>query len=208
LADTSDSDVIKIIKIDVSTSKVSNFDTDLQFNGALIDGDGDSANFNFAVHLEADSTTLTGTAVSDYLTGTSLGETIDGGAGDDTLIGSAGNDTLIGGTGADVFKWQLGDSGSDVVKDFNLDEGDKLSLQDLLPDTVSVENLSSYLDISEVVNSESGTTTVTVKFDSTGLSSFTTPTQTITLENTALTFDSTDDLMAKLTKLQGGDPSL
>jgi hypothetical protein len=53
-ADTSDSDIIKIIRIETVTTKVSTYDTDLQFNGALIDADGDQAPFNFSVHLEAD----------------------------------------------------------------------------------------------------------------------------------------------------------
>ncbi|HDG1683665.1 TPA: type I secretion C-terminal target domain-containing protein, partial [Kluyvera ascorbata] len=54
-----------------------------------------------------------------------------GGAGDDILIGGKGNNTLYGGEGHDTFKWQQGDYGKDVIKDFNIHE-DKIDLTELL----------------------------------------------------------------------------
>jgi len=112
-ADSSDNDVLKIVKIDVTVSLPA--DADLQFTGTLIDADGDSAgNFNFAVHLEGDSGVLTGGAGSDYLNGTAAAETLNGGAGADIMAGAAG---------ADVFQFASGDSGitlatADTILDF------------------------------------------------------------------------------------------
>jgi len=55
-------------------------------------------------------------------------ETAIGGAGNDILYGSDGNDTLTGGGGSDVFKFKVGDTGSDIITDFSLADGDKLDL--------------------------------------------------------------------------------
>lgn len=55
----------------------------------------------------------------DLIRGGAGNDTIYGQGGNDTIIGGQGDDVLIGGTGADVFKWELGDTGHDVVMDFN-----------------------------------------------------------------------------------------
>ena len=55
-------------------------------------------------------------------------ETAIGGAGNDILYGSDGNDTLTGSGGADVFKFQAGDTGSDIITDFSLADGDQVDL--------------------------------------------------------------------------------
>ncbi len=117
-ADTSDNDVFKIIKIDVTTKSTSNFDTDLNFVGQLVDGDADSAGFNFNVHLEADSSTLIGTSQSDYLTGTSAVNTINGGNGNDILLGLGGADQLTGNNGNDQFLFNSSSEGIDTITDF------------------------------------------------------------------------------------------
>jgi hypothetical protein len=112
-ADTSDNDVLKIVKIDVSISRPA--DADLQFTGIVVDADGDATpNFNFSVHLESDSQVLTGSAGSDYLNGTSAA---------DTMSGGAGADFMTGGAGADQFVFAAGDSGitlatADTITDF------------------------------------------------------------------------------------------
>ncbi|MGE4313459.1 MAG: calcium-binding protein [Pseudobdellovibrionaceae bacterium] len=57
-------------------------------------------------------------------------DTLYGGAGDDHLYGDGGDDFLIGGAGADTFHF---DSLSiDRVRDFNLAEGDKIDITDVL----------------------------------------------------------------------------
>jgi Ca2+-binding RTX toxin-like protein len=55
-------------------------------------------------------------------------ETAIGGAGNDILYGSDGNDTLTGSGGADVFKFQAGDTGSDIITDFSIADGDQVDL--------------------------------------------------------------------------------
>ena len=86
---------------------------------------------------------LTGTNKSDYIFGKKGDDTLEGlngndlirgGGGRDTLKGSKGNDylngskgrdVLIGGAGADVFK---NSKGLDFVKDFSLQQGDRIAL--------------------------------------------------------------------------------
>lgn len=107
LADTSDSDVMKIIKIEVSVNRPA--DADLTFTGKLVDADGDTtpaSPFSFSVHLEGDTTALVGGAGSDYLNGTSA---------DETLTGGAGADFMAGGGGADQFVFAPGDSNADPL---------------------------------------------------------------------------------------------
>ncbi|WP_336245279.1 VCBS domain-containing protein [Enterovibrio paralichthyis] len=74
---------------------------------------------------------------NDYLRGGSGDDLIDGGTENDWLRGDSGNDTLTGGTGADTFVWGSGDAALDeawvdTITDFNISEGDTLSLGDLL----------------------------------------------------------------------------
>jgi Ca2+-binding RTX toxin-like protein len=127
LEDTADNDVIKIIKIDTTTRTLPTFDTTLNFAGRLVDGDGDAANLNFAVNLQANGSSLIGTAQSDYLTGSSSADIINGGAGNDFLFGFDGNDQLTGGLGSDQLTGGLGNDqfifnslseGIDTITDF------------------------------------------------------------------------------------------
>jgi Ca2+-binding RTX toxin-like protein len=75
---------------------------------------------------------LNGDAGNDYLDGGSGNDLLNGGEGDDILLGGSGNDTLTGGAGADTFVWRAGDTGNDVIQDFNIGEGDRIDLSDLL----------------------------------------------------------------------------
>ena len=58
-----------------------------------------------------------------------------GGTGDDLLNGGPGRDTLTGGEGADIFRIGTVSDRTDVINDFNVDQGDKLLLTDLLQGT-------------------------------------------------------------------------
>jgi serralysin len=95
---------------------------------------------------------LQGGAGNDTLNGGAGNDFLDGGTGEDKLIGGTGNDVLTGGIGADVFDWNLVDINNsgpiarDTVKDFNLSQGDKLDLKDLLVGENS-GNILNYLDI-------------------------------------------------------------
>ena len=92
---------------------------------------------------KADS--LKGTQLADRIDGKRGTDTLKGGRGNDLLIGSQGNDylngskgsdylngsedsdTLMGAGGADVF--QLSE-GSDTVEDFNIEQGDRIALDE------------------------------------------------------------------------------
>ncbi|WP_027188308.1 type I secretion C-terminal target domain-containing protein [Desulfovibrio cuneatus] len=136
-------------------------------------------------------------AGNDYvvLHGSAHGGMVDGGAGNDTLIGDAGNnilvggagyDVLTGGTGADTFVWKAGDAGTagapatDVVTDFNIDEGDKLDLSGLLGDGAK-DNLDNFLNVTH----ENGNTVLNISTN--GESAAGHFDQVIVLENSTIT---------------------
>ena len=104
---------------------------------------------------------MSGTADNDYINGHGGDDTISGGSGNDALLGETGNDILNGGDGtdylyggadndflqggtgndilfgnggADLFIWGGGDAdgSTDIIKDFNLAEGDKVDAKALL----------------------------------------------------------------------------
>ncbi|WP_333011897.1 Ig-like domain-containing protein, partial [Kluyvera sichuanensis] len=88
---------------------------------------------------------------NDLLYGGEGNDTLYGGTGNDILIGGKGNDTLYGGSGSDTFTWLKGDDGHDVIKDFRVDEGDRIDLSDLLGD-VAETDLASYIRITDDSN--------------------------------------------------------
>jgi Ca2+-binding RTX toxin-like protein len=96
---------------------------------------------------------ITGTVAAEVLTGTEFDDSIRGGAGSDTILGGlgddllegedgndrldggGGDDSLAGGAGADVFALASIDGSSDVLLDFDADEGDTLEIDgELLAD--------------------------------------------------------------------------
>ncbi|MEE3645082.1 MULTISPECIES: Ig-like domain-containing protein [unclassified Brenneria] len=92
---------------------------------------------------------LFGQGGNDTLNGGSGNDLLYGGSGDDLLIGGAGNDVLIGGAGADTFKWQAGEVGHDVIKDFNASEGDRIDLSDLVGELEEGTDISRYIRITD-----------------------------------------------------------
>lgn len=101
-----------------------------------------------------DIESLAGSSFADSLTGDSGSNAISGGAGDDLITGGFGDDTLAGGTGSDTFDYNAGESGNDVIRDFNLAHvdhgGDRLDLTDLLTsESYTAESLSGYLSFSQ-----------------------------------------------------------
>ncbi|MCV9880124.1 type I secretion C-terminal target domain-containing protein [Brenneria sp. KBI 447] len=95
------------------------------------------------------STVYFGSAGSDELYGGSGNDQLFGGQGNDTLVGGDGDDILIGGAGADTFKWQSGDIGHDVIKDFNASEGDRIDLSDLVGELEEGTDISRYIRIQD-----------------------------------------------------------
>ncbi|MBD9464980.1 LapA family giant adhesin [Pseudomonas sp. Pdm06] len=86
---------------------------------------------------------------NDTLNGGKGNDILLGGTGNDTLIGGQGNDTLIGGLGGDTFVWKSGDTGTDVIKNFNAGEGDRIDLRDLLQGETG-STIDHFLKISTV----------------------------------------------------------
>lgn len=74
---------------------------------------------------------LRGNSGNDILYGDGGSDYLYGGSGEDVLYGGAGVDMLYGQAGADTFVFDDTVS-SDNIQDFNLSEGDKLDISDLL----------------------------------------------------------------------------
>lgn len=102
---------------------------------------------------------LLGSEASDIIFGSTGNDDLDGGIGNDTLLGGTGDDQLSGGKGADLFKWQAGDTGQDVILDFDHSAGDRIDLRDLLVNEQHGE-ITHYLRLD--------TTTSTLQISSTG----------------------------------------
>jgi Ca2+-binding RTX toxin-like protein len=159
-------------------------------NDTLNGGDGNDTLFG-----GAGDDTLTGGAGNDTLVGGAGNDSLIGGDGDDILFGGAGADTLTGGAGADTFVWNQGDTGSDTITDFNLEEGDKLNIADLLSGATA-ENLDQYLSMDQVGSN------VVIQIDAAGTGSF--GDYQITLNNVTLT-DLGSSPVEQINKLQGFD---
>ena len=97
---------------------------------------------NDAIRGGGGNDVLTGGDGRDRIEGGAGKDRIEGGAGKDRLLGNGGadtlaggddNDILTGGAGSDVFEFNSGD-GRDIIRDFNLRQGDKLLLSPFLGD--------------------------------------------------------------------------
>ena len=101
---------------------------------------------------------LRGGKGDDYLIGGEGNDYLKGGKGDDILIGGAGQDKLKGGKGADIFdvKSDTEKGSKCIIKDFNPDEGDKISAAD---------NVSIEMKENEAIIETDGATII-CKFDS------------------------------------------
>ncbi|MEZ9623674.1 tandem-95 repeat protein [Vibrio sp. 10N.261.55.F6] len=120
--------------------------------------------FGTASENDADDE-LSGGEGNDILYGQGGDDTLDGGLGDDFLFGGEGSDTLTGGEGADLFAWLDGDldGSADVIKDFDVNEGDKIDLSELFEELDSSEIDSLLGDIKDSVSSNgNGGSVVTV----------------------------------------------
>ncbi len=160
----------------------------------VIGGDEDSlistGNAQDIIYAGLGNDTVHGGSGNDLIYGGAGDDIIDGGIGADTISGGLGNDILNGGSGADTFVWNSADldNGTDIIKGFAYDEGDKvciglladdgavLNLHDLLED--SANNLDPYL--SAIVNEHD----ITLKVKSSGAVE-----QTIVIEMGTSSFD-------------------
>jgi VCBS repeat-containing protein len=120
-------------------------DQSIDVGVTLVDGDGDVTDeTSFNIDITAND--------SDENT-----EALDilGDEGSDIIVSSAGNDILTGGLGADTFSWNEGDSGEDIVTDFNQsagsydsNEGDALNISDLIGD-IGDGNIADYISVAD-----------------------------------------------------------
>jgi hypothetical protein len=154
------------------------------------DGDGDTVSGSLAITFDPSIATVAGTEFNDALGGGVGANTLQGGDGNDILSGGAGNDTLTGSTGADVFKWSLGETGHDTLKDFNssggsfnLSEGDVLDLRDLIQNNEGATDadLASYLHFAPDTS-----TNLVMTIDPNGATGGFVATQSVTLEGVTL----------------------
>ena len=93
----------------------------------------------------------TGDANDNQLMGDDADNIIRGLAGDDTITGNQGDDALSGGLGSDTFDYNSNNDGHDIITDFNLSEGDKLDISDLI-DYQSGDNLADFVGIENIGN--------------------------------------------------------
>ncbi len=89
--------------------------------------------------------TLEGGLGNDTLVGGKGGDLLIGGEGADVLSGDRGNDTLTGGSGADTFRFTA-ENGQDLITDFNLAEGDRISLANDLIYSVRHQGADTIID--------------------------------------------------------------
>ncbi|WP_285421006.1 LapA family giant adhesin [Pseudomonas sp. efr-133-TYG-5] len=143
---------------------------------------------------------LFGSGGNDLLDGGKGNDILLGGTGNDTLIGGQGNDILIGGSGADTFVWKAGDTGNDVIKDFNASEGDRIDLRDLLQGETG-STIDNFLKISTVDGVSSLQVSSAGKFNS-GDAAAATPDVTIKLEGNNWSTANIHNLIA------GSDPTI
>ena len=128
-ADVTTKDVHQYITEHVSTFDISGAQDG---NDTLLGGDGNDILF--------------GQGGNDSLDGGKVNDILLGGTGNDILRGGMGDDTLLGGAGADTFVWKSGDTGHDVIKDFNAGAGDRIDLSDLLHNE-SASTIDNFLKI-------------------------------------------------------------
>lgn len=107
----------------------------MEING---NGGEDSLLIESLVGTDLEKVVFNGGDGNDLLdaSNTDIGVLANGGNGDDTLIGGSANDTLAGGNGNNEFTGGLGADtfvasfdGIDIIKDFNVGEGDMVQIQ-------------------------------------------------------------------------------
>ena len=100
-----------------------------------IEGVRFTGNDNISATGNSLNNTLTGNEGENSINGAIGNDTINAGSGDDTLTGGPGKDIMSGGYGSDVFSYQhvtdsdiINANAFDMIKDFNLSDGDKINL--------------------------------------------------------------------------------
>lgn len=111
---------------------------------------------NDTIDAGSDDDIVYGESGQDNIEGGDGNDTLYGAGGRDTISGGAGNDQLFGGADADTFVIRDDGGGIDSIEDFNIGDGDIISL--------SFAELSVFSDIEDRMTFEGGHTVIT--FDS------------------------------------------
>ncbi|MFC4623877.1 type I secretion C-terminal target domain-containing protein [Daeguia caeni] len=132
-------------------------------------------------------TSVAGTSSTSQLV-INVGANLSGTAYDDTAYSSAADDVFTLGNGADTLVYDANDQGhgTDVWKDFNLANGDKISLSGWLTD-MTIDNINDYVDVRQVFNTSTGQTDTVIAVDADGAG--TNYQDLLRLENVQLTLD-------------------
>ncbi|RBP61564.1 immunoglobulin-like domain-containing protein, partial [Brenneria salicis] len=151
VAHQDDGDVLTITSRDSAGESISDWNSFLS-QLALTTSGSDAKSISMQVtdiegNTSKASTIYFGSAGNDELHGGSGNDQLFGGQGNDILLGGKGDNILTGGSGADTFKWQSGDTGHDVIKDFNASEGDRIDLSDLVGELEEGTDISRYIRI-------------------------------------------------------------
>ena len=161
-----------------------------EFNGSIATTAG-----TLNVSTTGGNDTLLGGEGNDILFGQGGSDTLQGGAGNDILLPGSGSNTMWGGTGADTFMWLKGDTGSNVIKDFSVSQGDKLDLSDLLQ-TATVTNIADY------IKADTDSTGTTLSINTSGKIATAAADVTIHVDNVSWSNDTVKSLVA------GTDPTI
>ncbi|HYD17760.1 MAG TPA: calcium-binding protein [Patescibacteria group bacterium] len=110
-----------------------------------------AANVEFVNLTGTRNLSVTGSATDNVITGNAARNTIHGGGGDDEIHGGGDRDKLYGDTGADTFYFDTDTGLTSVVSimDFNVSQGDKINLEDILSgyeDGIAVEGFVKIVD--------------------------------------------------------------
>ncbi|HIK06317.1 MAG TPA: hypothetical protein IGS40_16640 [Trichormus sp. M33_DOE_039] len=85
---------------------------------------------------------LIGGSGNDTLMGEGDDDTLIGDDGDDSLMGGDGNDILTGGLGQDNFVFNNVSEGIDIIKDFNLGQGDKIHIYQVIFGSTNISDFA------------------------------------------------------------------
>jgi len=122
-----------------------------------IDSDG---NVIYTSERDGEIETVVLTVTDDAGLSTTKHIDIESSEATQVVAGTNGNDLLIADEGVDTFIWSEGDMGTDNIENFNLNEGDRLDLSDLL-NLENDDDLNTFIDFT----SASGDTTISIYAD-------------------------------------------
>ncbi|XWK89371.1 MAG: hypothetical protein U7127_04705 [Phormidium sp.] len=154
--DTQLQDSIDVFDADSTQDQIWNLNT-VTFLNDLNNDVGGFANSNDIINGQGGNDTIRALSGDDIVRGGDGDDILRGGVGADILIGNAGNDTLYlgGNRDVDTVIYRNGD-GSDIVHQFNLDDGDLLQFEEIDAIDVVVEGNSTFLRLSDGIESNSG----------------------------------------------------